>query len=49
LAMMTVTAVAHEKVRALLHTGGELLFCGHHAHEHGPRLQDIGAVLSPAP
>ncbi|MGH3853839.1 MAG: DUF7455 domain-containing protein [Pseudonocardiaceae bacterium] len=36
---------APAKVRALLRTGGELLFCGHHAHEHGPRLQDIGAVL----
>lgn len=33
-------------VRALLRTGGELLFCGHHAREHGPRLRDIGATLS---
>jgi len=28
-------------VRALLRTGGELLFCRHHAREHGPRLRDI--------
>ena len=39
---------ARAKVRVLLRTGGELLFCGHHAHEHGPRLHDIGAVLTPA-
>lgn len=39
---------ARAKVRALLRTGGELLFCGHHAHAHGPRLHDIGAVLTPA-
>lgn len=37
---------APAKVRALLRTGGELLFCGHHAREHGPRLRDIGATLS---
>jgi len=33
-------------VRALLRTGGELLFCGHHAREHGTRLRDVGATLS---
>jgi hypothetical protein len=38
---------APAKVRALLRTGGELLFCGHHAREHGCRLRDIGAALSP--
>jgi hypothetical protein len=37
---------APAKVRALLRTGGELLFCGHHAREHGPRLRDVGATLS---
>jgi len=38
---------APAKVRALLRTGGELLFCGHHAREHVPRLQHIGAALAP--
>jgi hypothetical protein len=40
---------APAKIRALLRTGGELLLCGHHAREHGPRLHDMGAVLSPGP
>jgi hypothetical protein len=37
---------APARVRALLRTGGELLFCRHHAREHGRRLRDIGATLS---
>jgi hypothetical protein len=37
---------APAKVRALLRTGGELLFCGHHAREHSPRLRRIGATLT---
>ena len=37
------------QIRALLRTGGELLFCGHHAREHGARLQHIGAALNPCP
>jgi hypothetical protein len=36
-------AAAH--VLALLRTGGELLFCGHHARQHRPRLDSIGAEL----
>ena len=40
---------APAKVRALLRTGGELLFCGHHARTHGAGLRDIGAVLIPRP
>ncbi len=40
---------APAKVRALLRTGGELLFCGDHAREHVPRLQHIGVALSPCP
>ena len=32
-------------VRAVLPTGGELLFCGHHAHEHTARLAELAAVL----
>jgi hypothetical protein len=40
---------AQAKVLALLRTGGELLFCGHHAREHRPRLGAIGAALIPDP
>jgi hypothetical protein len=40
---------APAKVRVLLRTGGELLFCGHHASKHAPRLHEIGARLSFAP
>jgi hypothetical protein len=40
---------AAAQVMALLPTGGELLFCGHHAREHAPRLREIGAGLSPGP
>jgi hypothetical protein len=32
-------------VRAVLPTGGELLFCGHHAREHSTRLEELAAVL----
>ena len=37
---------AAAQLRAMLRTGGELLFCGHHAREHTPRLIEIGAALS---
>jgi hypothetical protein len=33
----------------LLPNAGELLFCGHHARAHAPRLREIGAALSPGP
>jgi hypothetical protein len=33
-------------MRAVLGEAGELLFCGHHAREHGPRLHALGAGLS---
>jgi hypothetical protein len=36
---------AAAKVLAVLPTGGELLFCGHHAHEHTPRLEQLAAVI----
>jgi hypothetical protein len=36
---------AAAKVRAILPSGGELLFCGHHAHEHEARLQELEAEL----
>jgi hypothetical protein len=28
-----------------LQTGGELLFCAHHAREHGEKLREIAANL----
>jgi len=33
-------------VRAVLPTGGELLFCGHHASEHTDRLRELGATIA---
>jgi len=36
---------AAARVRALLPTGGELLFCNHHAKEHGARLEQLAAVI----
>jgi hypothetical protein len=38
---------AAAQVRAVLPSGGELLFCTHHARRHAPRLREIGAGLSP--
>ena len=32
-------------VRAVLPTGGDLLFCGHHAREHTTRLEELAAVI----
>jgi len=36
-------AAAH--VRVVLSIGGELLFCGHHARQHGPALQSKAARI----
>jgi hypothetical protein len=36
---------AAAQVRAVLASGGELLFCGHHAREHESRLREIAAEL----
>lgn len=33
--------------RAVLATSGELLFCGHHARRHAPRLRELAAQLRP--
>lgn len=38
---------AAAKVRALLPQAGELLFCGHHARAHAPRLREVGAEIHP--
>lgn len=32
-------------VRVVLASGGELLFCGHHANEHVTRLEQLAAVI----
>ncbi|MBV8933583.1 MAG: hypothetical protein JOZ47_18525 [Kutzneria sp.] len=36
---------AAASVRAILPSGGELLFCGHHAREHGTKLRELSAEL----
>jgi len=32
---------AAAKVRAVMPSGGELLFCGHHAKAHGDKLREL--------
>lgn len=32
-------------VRVVLASGGELLFCRHHANEHASRLDELAAVV----
>ena len=34
---------AQAYLRVELQSGGELLFCAHHAREHGEKLQEIAA------
>lgn len=36
---------AGARVRAVLPTGGELLFCQHHANEHADRLRAMNATI----
>ncbi|MGW0044265.1 DUF7455 domain-containing protein [Rhodococcus sp. NPDC003348] len=36
---------AGARVRAVLATGGELLFCQHHANEHEDRLRAMNATI----
>jgi hypothetical protein len=36
---------AAARFRAVLPSGGELLFCGHHAREHESRLRELAADL----
>lgn len=40
---------AAARVRAVLVTGGELLFCQHHANEHADRLRALDAVIESEP
>lgn len=36
---------AQAYVRVLLPTGGELLFCAHHARKYEPRLRELAAEI----
>ncbi|ANZ42414.1 hypothetical protein UK23_37755 [Lentzea aerocolonigenes] len=36
---------AAAQVRALLPSGGELLFCGHHARAHSEKLRELAAEI----
>lgn len=54
-ATVTATLTRHDRcdrcgavalARAVLASGGELLFCGHHARRHGPKLRSLDAKLS---
>ncbi|MGH3871004.1 MAG: DUF7455 domain-containing protein [Pseudonocardiaceae bacterium] len=36
---------AAAQVRAVLPSGGELLFCNHHAREHSSKLKEIAADI----
>jgi hypothetical protein len=36
---------AAAQVRVVLPSGGELLFCGHHARQHNDRLVELEAEL----
>lgn len=35
---------AQAYVRAVLHSGGELLFCGHHARTHVPAMTHLAQI-----
>ncbi|HEV2778402.1 MAG TPA: hypothetical protein VGX25_03285 [Actinophytocola sp.] len=36
---------AAAQVRVILQSGGELLFCGHHARKHNARLIELAAEV----
>ena len=36
---------AQAYLRVELQTGGELLFCAHHAREHGDKLRELAATV----
>jgi hypothetical protein len=40
---------AAARVRATLPSGGELLFCQHHANEHEAKLVELAAVIKVSP
>ena len=37
---------AQAYLRVELQSGGELLFCAHHAREHGDKLKEIAATVT---
>ncbi|TQL69135.1 hypothetical protein FB381_3037 [Nocardioides albertanoniae] len=37
---------AQAYVRAELSSGGDLLFCAHHAREHGEKLKEIASTIT---
>ena len=39
---------AQAYLRVELQTGGELLFCAHHAREHGEKLREVAAAVHDA-
>ncbi len=40
---------AAARMRVTLPSGGELLFCSHHGHEHEARLREQGASIDAQP
>ena len=36
---------AQAYLRVVLHAGGELLFCAHHAREHGDKLREVAVTV----
>ena len=36
---------AQAYLRVLLQSGGELLFCAHHAREHGDKLREVASEV----
>jgi hypothetical protein len=36
---------AQAYLRVEINTGGELLFCAHHAREHGEKLREVAATV----
>lgn len=36
---------AQARVRVLLSTGSDLVFCGHHAREYDSKLRDLGVQI----
>jgi hypothetical protein len=35
---------AHAKVRVTLRTGAQIVFCGHHFAQHGPKISQVAVV-----
>lgn len=37
---------AAARLRVMLPSGGELLFCSHHGHEHEAKLREVDATIT---